>query len=122
MNRSKKIDVSIFTILINAIKKTNPLKLVFNPVIFITEIFAIFTFLEAIFNLGADPTFSGYVSCALWSTVMISNFADSYSEYLSSKQLNIVKEMKFTLRALKITEEGTYEKISIFELVFLINS
>lgn len=116
MNKPKKFTVSILIILINTIKKTNPLKQALNPVIFITEIFAIFTALEAILNMGSNPTFSAYVSCALWSTVLISNFADSYSEYLGSKQLNIVKEMKFTLRALRITENGTYEKISIFEL------
>jgi len=111
--------VNIFKIILpsilSSIKKCSFHLLYKNPVIFITELGAIFTTL-GIFYSKEPLGFVLQVSTWLWFTVFFANFSEALAESKNKAQANFLKESKKTIIANKLNPDGTISQVSSTEL------
>lgn len=100
----------------NAFKKLNPIALMGNPVMFITEIGAITTTVEAIVSVDLAHLFSLHVAIWLWFTVLFANFAEAIAESRNRAQADALKKTRQEIQATKIEADGTSKQVSWREL------
>jgi K+-transporting ATPase ATPase B chain len=110
---SKKL---ILKALLQSFKKLNPLALLHNPVIFITEIGALITTVEWIFLSAEHPTFYSQVSIWLWLTVLFANFAESVAEARNQAQAESLRRGRVETTANLQQKNGSYQTVSWKEL------
>ena len=110
---SKKL---ILNALLQSFKKLNPLALLHNPVIFITEIGALITTVEWIFLSVEHPTFYSQVSIWLWLTVLFANFAESVAEARNQAQAESLRRGRVETTANLKQKDGGYRVVSWKEL------
>jgi K+-transporting ATPase ATPase B chain len=98
--------------LLDSIKKLNPLTLVKNPVMFVTEICAFIT-TAAIFQKhpGETAGFIIQVSIWLWFTVLFANFAEAMAEGRGKAQANALRKTRTHTMANKLEENGTITEV-----------
>ena len=96
----------------DAILKLNPLSLLKNPVIFVTEVGAIITTLGLFFRSGNEPFgFILQISLWLWFTVLFANFAEAMAEGRGKAQARELRKTRTRTIANRLKENGTFEKI-----------
>jgi K+-transporting ATPase ATPase B chain len=94
-----------------AIKKFNPVQLIANPVIFITEIGAIITSLQ-LFNLSPSAMpFATQIAIWLWLTVFFANFAEAMAESRHLARAAPLHAARNNLYARRIDANGREERI-----------
>lgn len=71
---------TIHKVVLRSLQKCNPLTLVHNPVIFITEVGALVTAFEALYFADSTHSFCWSISLWLWLTVLFANAAEATAE------------------------------------------
>ncbi len=94
-----------------ALKKCSFHTLYKNPVIFITEIGAIFTTI-GIYTSIEDARFAIWISIWLWLTVLFANFAEAIAESRNKAQAQFLRKTKKSIFANKLNEDGTIAQVS----------
>jgi potassium-transporting ATPase ATP-binding subunit len=100
-----------------AFKKLNPVFLVRNPVIFVTEVGAAFTMAGLLFGSGREP--SGFVlqiSLWLWFTVLFANFAEAMAEGRGRAQARELRKTRTRTIANRLRADGKIERVPAEEL------
>lgn len=117
MAANKLFNIKIFrNALWNAIKKLNPVLLINNPVIFITEIGAILTTAQLFFAPADEISFIVHISIWLWFTVFFANFAEAMAESRNRAQAEALKASRVELYARLISPSGEEKMVKSTEL------
>ena len=102
-NRASTIVVTV----IDSVKKLNPIRMLRNPVMFITEIGSIMTtilWIQAMAGNGEAPaTFIGAISLWLWFTVLFANFSEALAEKRGKAQAESLRKARKDTPAKKLT-------------------
>ena len=97
---------------VDSLKKLNPLSLLKNPVIFVTEVGALLTTLGFFFRSKNEPAgFVLQVSLWLWFTVLFANFAEAMAEGRGKAQANELRKTRTRTIANLLKPGGTVESI-----------
>ncbi len=79
--------------IIDSFRKLNPVSLLKNPVIFVTEVGAALTTIGLFWRSGNDPFgFILQVTLWLWFTVLFANFAEAMAEGRGKAQANALRK------------------------------
>ncbi|MEO7425134.1 MAG: potassium-transporting ATPase subunit KdpB [Fibrobacteria bacterium] len=108
----------LLTALLESILKLNPVHLVKNPVIFVTEVAAVLTTAQ-IFALKANQESLGFVlqiSLWLWFTVLFANFAEAIAEGRGKAQANTLRNSRTKTKASRMDNDGLFTSVSADEL------
>jgi len=98
--------------IVDAFKKLNPLSLLKNPVIFVTEVGAAFTTVGLFFKSGDEPSgFVVQIALWLWFTVLFANFAEAVAEGRGKAQAKALRKTRTQTLANRLEAGGTVEKI-----------
>ena len=98
--------------LIDSFRKLNPLSLLKNPVIFVTEVGAALTTIGLFFRSGNDPFgFVLQVTLWLWFTVLFANFAEAMAEGRGKAQAKALRKTRTQTMANRLKADGSIEKI-----------
>ncbi len=98
--------------LIYSLKKLNPIALLHNPVIFITEIGAFITTIDWIFFTNQNGAFYFQVAVWLWLTVLFSNFAEAFAESKNQAQADSLRKGRTETTANLRTSDGSFRTVS----------
>src|SRR6185437_9871314 len=94
--------------LLDSLKKLNPLHLIKNPVMFVTEVGAAVTTVEIFFATTRHEPF-GFVlqiSLWLWFTVLFANFAEAMAEGRGKAQADALRKSRTKTNANKLSAGG----------------
>ena len=109
----------------DSLKKLNPVTMVRNPVMFVTEVGALVTTVE-IFASNESKAFTGQISIWLWFTVLFANFAEAMAEGRGKAQANTLRASRTQTSANRVRDNGQTEQVSADQLrkgdVVLINA
>src|SRR5471032_558889 len=95
-----------------AFKKLNPLHIVGNPVMFVTEVgAAITTVLMFTGTEGASFGFLLQVTLWLWFTVVFANFAEAMAEGRGKAQADTLRKARTETMANRYLSDGKLEQI-----------
>ncbi len=98
--------------IIDSFKKLNPISLLKNPVIFVTEVGAALTTLDLFFRPGQDPFgFILQVTLWLWFTVLFANFAEAMAEGRGKAQAKALRKTRTQTIANRLKSDGSEEQI-----------
>jgi potassium-transporting ATPase ATP-binding subunit len=98
--------------IIDSFKKLNPVSLLKNPVIFVTEVGAALTTIGLFWRSGKDPFgFILQVTLWLWFTVLFANFAEAMAEGRGKAQANALRKTRTQTVANRLKSDGSVEKI-----------
>ncbi|MBF8263207.1 MAG: Potassium-translocating P-type ATPase, subunit [Parachlamydiales bacterium] len=100
----------------NAVKKFNPVLLIQNPVIFITEIGAILTTIELFISPPSQILFILQISIWLWFTVLFANFAEALAESRNQAQAESLRSSRIELFARLIDSSGREQRVNANQL------
>lgn len=103
-------------IFLESLKKLNPISLIHNPVMFITEIGAIITTLDWIFLSVGAPAFYSQVSIWLWLTVLFANYAESVAESRNRAQAESLRRGRIHTMAKLKGKDGNFREVSWMDL------
>lgn len=99
-----------------AFLKLNPVLLYRNRTILLVEIIALLTTCLAIYRvfIGSNGFLDAKISIALWATVLMANFAESFTEVRGKAQAEALKKGRGEIYAQRITnfETGEIETVS----------
>jgi K+-transporting ATPase ATPase B chain len=98
-----------------AFKKLNPLTMVKNPVMFVTEVGALVTSVE-IFASHESKAFTGQISIWLWFTVIFANFAEAMAEGRGKAQAATLRASRTQTTANRLRDNGRIEQVSADQL------
>jgi K+-transporting ATPase ATPase B chain len=102
---------------VDSFKKLNPLSLLKNPVIFVTEVGAAVTSLGLFFRSGQEPFgFVLQISLWLWFTVLIANFAEAMAEGRGKAQAKALRKTRTRTTANRLRADGGVEKVQAEQL------
>src|SRR5580700_10230677 len=102
---------------IESFKKLNPLHMVKNPVMFVTEVgAAITTVLIFTGTEGAPVGFLVQITLWLWFTVVFANFAEAMAEGRGKAQADTLRKTRTQTYANRLTKSGATEKITADKL------
>jgi len=97
---------------LNSLKKLNPVSLMKNPVIFVTEVGALLTTLGLVLRSPGEPAgFVLQVTVWLWFTVLFANFAEAMAEGRGKAQARALRKTRTQTVARKIRPAGGEELI-----------
>jgi potassium-transporting ATPase ATP-binding subunit len=91
-------------------KKLNPVSMVKNPVMFVTEVGALITTAQVFFSAEPKP-FTVQVTIWLWFTVLFANFAEAMAEGRGKAQASALRSSRTSLKAKKVQENGEIETV-----------
>jgi K+-transporting ATPase ATPase B chain len=106
----------LFKVLIHSFIKCNPLTLFHNPLIFITEMGAIITTLEALYFTRSDHVLGWQISLLLWLTVLISNVAETLAEFQNASLTEAIKKTRSKIMAYRKEKDGSFKSVCHLEL------
>jgi potassium-transporting ATPase ATP-binding subunit len=96
---------------VDSLKKLNPLSLLKNPVIFVTEVGAALTTLGLFFRSKNEPLgFVLQVSLWLWFTVFFANFAEAMAEGRGKAQAKALRKTRTQTTANLLRPDGSVER------------
>ena len=98
-----------------AFKKLNPVTMVRNPVMFVTEVGALVTTVE-IFASHESKAFTGQISVWLWFTVLFANFAEAMAEGRGKAQAATLRASRTQTTANRLRADGRTEQVSADQL------
>ena len=99
----------------DAVKKLNPVTMIRNPVMFVTEVGALVTTIE-VFASHESKAFTGQISVWLWFTVFFANFAEAMAEGRGKAQANTLRASRTQTTANRVRENGKTEQVSAEQL------
>ena len=95
----------------DSFRKLNPLSLLRNPVIFVTEVGAALTTIGLFFQFGEEPfSFVLQVALWLWFTVLFANFAEAMAEGRGKAQAKALRKTRTRTMANRFKTDGSIEK------------
>jgi len=96
---------------LESFKKLNPLHMVKNPVMFVTEVGAAITTAEVVLG-PAGETFGFAVQIAvwLWFTVLFANFAEAVAEGRGKAQANALRKTRSQTMAHRLLQDGLVQQ------------
>ena len=96
----------------DAVRKLNPVYLLKNPVIFVTEIGAVVT-TAALFSAQASSArgFDLQIAVWLWFTVLFANFAEAMAEGRGKAQADTLRQTRQQTFARRLNAAGASEKV-----------
>jgi potassium-transporting ATPase ATP-binding subunit len=98
--------------IMDSFKKLNPVSLMKNPVIFVTEVGAALTTIGLFWRSGKDPFgFILQVTLWLWFTVLFANFAEAMAEGRGKAQANALRKTRTQTLANRLKSDDSTEKI-----------
>ncbi len=93
-------------------KKLNPVHMVGNPVMFVTEVGALITtVLLFTGGQGASVGFLLQITLWLWFTVIFANFAEAMAEGRGKAQAETLRKAKTETKANRFRDDGTIEEV-----------
>jgi K+-transporting ATPase ATPase B chain len=102
---------------IDSFKKLNPLSMLKNPVIFVTEIGAALTTFGLLFRSGREPLgFVLQIALWLWFTVLFANFAEAMAEGRGKAQARALRKTRTQTTANRLRADGGVEKVQAEQL------
>ena len=102
---------------LDAARKLNPVHLLRNPVIFVTEVGALLTTLGLLTRSKGEPAgFVLQVSVWLWFTVLFANFAEAMAEGRGKAQANELRKTRTCLMANLLRPDGSTEPVRAEQL------
>jgi K+-transporting ATPase ATPase B chain len=102
---------------LDAVRKLNPVHLLRNPVIFVTEVGALLTTLGLVTRSKGEPAgFVLQVSVWLWFTVLFANFAEAMAEGRGKAQANELRKTRTCLMANLLRPDGSMEPVRAEQL------
>jgi K+-transporting ATPase ATPase B chain len=97
---------------VDSFKKLNPLWLLKNPVIFVTEVGACLTSLGIFLRSEHEPLgFVVQISLWLWFTVLFANFAEAVAEGRGKAQARALRKTRTHTMARRLKADGTSETV-----------
>src|SRR5271167_854902 len=93
-----------------AFKKLNPVHMVKNPVMFVTEVGAALTTLDLFFTKDYI-SFVAQISLWLWFTVLFANFADAMAEGRGKAQADALRKSRTKSVGRKIMPDGSIQTV-----------
>jgi potassium-transporting ATPase ATP-binding subunit len=97
--------------IVASFKKLNPVTLMKNPVIFVTEVVAAVTTVVLILRSGQEPFFFGLqISLWLWFTVLFANFAEAMAEGRGKAQARALRKTR-TQTVANLFQDGLVTQI-----------
>ncbi|MBY0613445.1 MAG: potassium-transporting ATPase subunit KdpB [Beijerinckiaceae bacterium] len=106
----------------DAVLKLNPLQLVRNPVIFVTEVVAALVTILWVRELatgGGNPGFSGQIAAWLWFTVLFATFAEAVAEGRGKAQADALRKTRSEAVAKRLrtpADHASFARIAASEL------
>jgi potassium-transporting ATPase ATP-binding subunit len=98
--------------ILDSFKKLNPVSMLKNPVIFVTEVGAALTTIGLFWRSGKDPFgFILQVTLWLWFTVLFANFAEAMAEGRGKAQANALRKTRTQTLANRLKSDDSVEKI-----------
>ena len=98
--------------IVDSFKKLNPLSLLKNPVIFVTEVGAAVTTLGLFWRSGNEPFgFVLQITLWLWFTVLFANFAEAMAEGRGKAQARELRKTRTQTVANRLKADGRVEKV-----------
>jgi len=94
-------------------KKLNPVHMVKNPVMFVTEVGAAVTTVELFFahQHGESVAFVLQIALWLWFTVLFANFAEAMAEGRGKAQADALRKSRTRMFANKLRSDGSTENV-----------
>ena len=99
----------------DAFMKLNPITMVRNPVMFVTEVGALVTTIE-VFASHESKAFTGQITIWLWFTVLFANFAEAMAEGRGKAQANTLRASRTQTVANRLRDNGKTEQVSADQL------
>src|SRR5271155_3490975 len=109
-------------------RKLNPLYMVKNPVMFVTEVGAAVTTVEMFFaKMHGEPLgFVLQIAVWLWFTVIFANFAEAMAEGRGKAQADALRKSRTKTTGRKLLPDGSTEEIASEQFrkgdLFLVNA
>jgi K+-transporting ATPase ATPase B chain len=98
--------------IIDSFRKLNPVSLMKNPVILVTEVGAALTTIGLFWRSGKDPFgFILQVTLWLWFTVLFANFAEAMAEGRGKAQANALRKTRTQTVANRLQADESVERI-----------
>ena len=102
---------------LDSFRKLNPVSLLKNPVIFVTEVGAVLTTLGLFFPSGEEPFgFVLQVALWLWFTVLFANFAEAMAEGRGKAQAKALRKTRTRTMALRFKPDGSTDRMEANQL------
>ena len=102
---------------VDSFRKLNPLSMLKNPVMFVTEVGAGITTVVLFIRSGDEPvSFILQIALWLWFTVLFANFAEAMAEGRGKAQANELRKTRTKTLANRIYENGDIEQVSADQL------
>ena len=100
--------------MLDSVLKLNPVKMVRNPVMFVTEIGAVLTTIDAALTLsrGAPASFVVQITIWLWFTVLFANFAEAMAEGRGKAQADSLRKSRTKTTANRLLPGGKIDKVA----------
>ncbi|HMK35849.1 MAG TPA: potassium-transporting ATPase subunit KdpB [Desulfomonilaceae bacterium] len=96
---------------IESFKKLNPVNMLKNPVMFVTEVGAAITALQLILNPEKGAvTFEVQIVMWLWFTVLFANFSEAVAEGRGKAQANALRKTRTQTLAHRMIQDGLVEQ------------
>src|SRR5882672_7114159 len=94
-------------------RKLNPLHMIKNPVMFVTEVGALVTTVELFFARahGESVAFVLQIAVWLWFTVLFANFAEAMAEGRGKAQADALRKSRTKTSANKVLDDGTTQVV-----------
>lgn len=96
---------------VESFKKLNPLKMLKNPVMFVTEVGATITTASIIFGPDNESVGFGFqIAIWLWFTVLFANFAEAVAEGRGKAQANALRKTRTHTVAHRLLQDGLVQQ------------
>jgi K+-transporting ATPase ATPase B chain len=98
---------------IDSVRKLNPVFLLKNPVIFVTEAGAVLSTLGLVFRgAGEAPGFAFQIALWLWFTVLFANFAEAMAEGRGKAQAHELRKARTQTQASLLQADGSVRRVA----------
>jgi K+-transporting ATPase ATPase B chain len=95
-----------------AMAKLNPISLLRNPVMFVTEVGAVLTTIALLLPHQESDSFLIQIALWLWFTVLFGNFAEAMAEGRGKAQASALRNTRSETFANRVLESGTTERVA----------
>ncbi len=97
--------------IVESFKKLNPINMLKNPVMFVTEVGAAITTASIIFGTDNESLGFGFqITVWLWFTVLFANFAEAVAEGRGKAQANALRKTRTQTTAHRLIQDGLVQR------------